>query len=86
MLKIFYRPNFIRTYKKLPLSLQEEIKEKIQLFSNKPDHIFLKTHKLKGKLKGTYSFSVNYQYRIVFIYKSENEVTLLALGDHDVYK
>lgn len=86
MLKIFYRPNFVRSYKKLPTSLQQEIKEKIELFTVNPNHLFLKTHKLKGKLKGLFSFSVNYQYRIVFLYKSEKEVSLLAVGDHDIYK
>ncbi|OGJ47520.1 hypothetical protein A2344_03335 [Candidatus Peregrinibacteria bacterium RIFOXYB12_FULL_41_12] len=86
MIKISYKPNFVRSYKKLPSSLQQEVKEKIGLFTENPSHIFLKTHKLKGKLKGLYSFSVNYQYRIVFLYKSEKEVSLLAVGDHDIYK
>jgi len=86
MLEIFYKPNFVRSYKKLSIDLQEEVRQKIRLFSSKPDHVFLKTHKLKGKLKGLYSFSVNYQYRIVFTYKSKKEASLLAIGDHDIYK
>ncbi len=86
MLRIFYKPYFVRQYNKLPVTLQQEVKEKIDLFKEHPDHVFLKTHKLKGKLAGFYSFSVNYKYRVIFEYKSSTEVRLLAVGDHDVYK
>lgn len=86
MIKVLYKPAFIRQYKKLPEALREEIKEKIGLFREDPSHLFLKSHKLKGKLKGFLSFSVNYEYRIVFEYETKNTVVLLAVGDHEVYK
>ncbi len=86
MIEITYKPTFIRQYKKLPQELQQEIKEKIQLFQKDHAHSFLKVHKLRGPLKGFLSFSVNYKYRIIFQYESKIEVVLLAVGDHDVYK
>lgn len=86
MLSIFYKPAFVRQYKKLPVLLQEEVKEKIALFRKTPKHPFLKVHKLKGKLKGFWSFSVNYEYRIVFQYESKTEAVLLVVGNHDIYK
>ncbi|MBI5152545.1 type II toxin-antitoxin system mRNA interferase toxin, RelE/StbE family [Candidatus Peregrinibacteria bacterium] len=86
MLEILYKPTFVRQYKKYSKPLQDEIKEKIGLFCQDPNHSFLKTHKLKGKLKDFWSFSVNYEYRIVFKYESKNTAILLAVGDHDVYK
>lgn len=85
-MKIVFTPAFVRQYKKLPTGLQVELKEKLELFQKNPRHKFLKTHKLKGRLKGRYSFSVNYSYRVVFDYLSKCEVVLLAVGDHDVYK
>jgi len=86
MINIVYTPNFLHQYKKLSLSLREEIKEKVELFRSDPRHPFLKTHKLSGKFDGLFSFSVNYVYRIVFMYDSKDTVALLSVGDHDVYK
>lgn len=85
-MKILYKPSFIKDYNKLPHDLQAEVKEKIQLFLNKENHLRLKVHKLSGKLKGSYSFSVNYSHRIVFEHESSNTVVFMAVGTHDIYK
>lgn len=85
-MKVSFAPSFVRAYKNLPKKLQQEIKEKIALFKSNPKHPFLKTHKLKGSLEGRYSFSANYKYRIVFMYRLREEAVLLIVGDHDVYK
>jgi addiction module RelE/StbE family toxin len=85
-MKIAYTPQFIRMFRKLESALQEEAVEKIELFEENPNHLQLKAHKLKGRLKNRYSFSVNYQTRIIYTLLSKNEVAFLAIGDHDVYK
>ncbi len=85
MIDVVYKPSFVRQYRKLPNALREEVGSKIAVFKEDPSHPFLKTHKLKGRLKGCYSFSVNYEYRIVFVYESKKRVALLAVGNHDVY-
>ena len=86
MLEVVYKPAFVRQYKKLSKDLQEEIVDKIGLFKSDPKHSFLRIHKLQGRLAGRYSFSVNYAYRVVFVYLSKNKVRFLSVGDHDVYK
>lgn len=86
MYEILFKPVFIRQYKKYPLEIQVEIKERIEILKKNPKHPFLKTHKLKGKLSECWSCSVNYNFRIVFEYESDNKIVLLAVGDHDVYK
>lgn len=86
MITVVYRPVFLRQYDKLPQELQEEAKEKIEIFRGNPRHPSLKAHKLKGKLRGSCSFSVNYKYRIIYEYESKSRVALLAVGDHDVYR
>lgn len=86
-MKVKYSASFIRMYKKLPIDLREEVREKISLFKDQKNHHSLKVHKLGGRLKGRFSFYVNYKFRIVFTYTSRKpkEATLMAIGDHDVY-
>lgn len=83
---ISYKPSFVREFKKLPVELQEEALERIELFKDVENHKKLKVHKLKGRLKNFHSFSVTYSHRIVFSYESKEEVVFIAIGDHDVYK
>ena len=85
-MEVLYTPSFIRQLKTFSTDLQEEIFEKVELFQNPKNHVTLKVHKLKGRLAGKYSFSVNYKTRIVFIYGGKKEAILLAVGTHEVYK
>lgn len=86
MYEIKYKPSFVRQYKKLDEALQNDVKRTIELLKQDPKHSLLKSHKLKGKLKGVWSCSVNFSYRIIFEYEKELVITCLAVGDHDVYK
>lgn len=83
---VAYTPQFRRQFRKLPKNLQNEVFEKIELFRITTNHEALRVHKLKGSLDGRYSFSVNYRYRIVFLWEKKNtSAILLAVGDHAVY-
>ena len=84
-MEIIYQNSFLRQLKKLPKDLKEEALEKIDLFKEDPINKQLKTHKLKGKFAGLYSFSVNYSYRIIFEIIEDN-YHFLEFGDHDIYK
>ncbi len=85
-MKIAYTPAFERQFHALDTALQEEALEKINLLKETINHRQLKVHKLHGPLRGRFSFSVNYKFRIVFAYLSKDEVILFAIGDHDVYR
>ncbi len=87
MVKVYYKPTFIRMYNKLPAGLQEETIARIELFKDIKNHRFIRVHKLKGKLRKYYGFWVDFHNRITFEYLSDDEVVLLTVGDHpDVYK
>ncbi len=86
-MEVSFTPAFIRQLKSLPEKLQEEALEKIEMFGDLENHQTLKVHKLKGRLNGHQSFSVNFSIRIVFCYlkTKPKEACLLAIGDHEVY-
>jgi mRNA-degrading endonuclease YafQ of YafQ-DinJ toxin-antitoxin module len=86
MFIVCYKPSFVRQFKKLPIGLQEEALARIALFRNPKNHTLLGVHKLHGKLKKYSGFSVDFQNRIVFDFLSENEVVLLSVGNHDIYR
>ncbi len=83
---VSYAPEFVRLYGRIELVLQDEIKEKITLFKDRSNHKTLNVHKLHGRLRGRYSFSVNYKYRIIFEYLNKTSVALITIGTHDIYK
>lgn len=87
-MQIKFYPRFIKQLKqlnKLPLDLQEEVLIKIDLFIENSRHPSLKNHKLQGRLRDFYSFSVNYSYRILYKIK-DNKVVLAEIGTHDLYR
>jgi addiction module RelE/StbE family toxin len=44
--------------------------------------VSLKTHKLSGELSGIYACSIDYQYRLTFVFDDES-VFLYSIGSHD---
>ena len=85
-MRVIFKPAFLRQLKKLEPALQGEAIEKIALFKDFNDHSALRVHALHGPLKGLHSFSVNYRYRIAFVFeKKKTEAALLTIGDHAVY-
>jgi toxin HigB-1 len=83
MFNVKYTKTFIKKLTKLEDSLIYEIKDKIELLKDKKNHKKLKVHKLHGRLKGAYSFYVNYKIRVVFEYLSKTEIILEDVGPHD---
>ncbi len=86
MIKVTFSSSFRRVYKKRlrnNAELQLKFIECLILFLNDPYHAKLHTHKLSGKLKDLWSFTVEYDIRVVFHFLSEHEVLLEDIGTHD---
>ncbi|MBI3337103.1 MAG: type II toxin-antitoxin system RelE/ParE family toxin [Candidatus Staskawiczbacteria bacterium] len=83
--RIYYHPQFRKSFFDLSKEIQKVAKIKIILFKNNPFTPSLKTHKLFGKLKKHWSFTVKGQYRIIFVF-NDNNVIFLDIGPHDIYK
>lgn len=85
-MKIFYSPKFISQYKKLPKQLKFEVAGREKTFFKNPFDPRLKTHKLTGKLKGLWAYSIDRKHRIIFEFVDKNTIRLHSVGTHDIYK
>ena len=84
-MEIRYRPRFAREFKKLPRDIQKLAEKREILFRKDPSDLRLKTHKLHGDLEGFSAFSVDYRYRIIFVFLEKEGVEFYSIGDHDIY-
>ena len=89
MRKVVPASSFRRAYKhfigKNP-SLRISIQVALEKLSADPFQPSLETHKLKGKLKGSFACSAGYDLRIVFDFTKNNpedDILLIDIGTHD---
>lgn len=85
-MEIIYTRKFLKIYKKIPTKVKVLAENKEKIFRSNPHDSRLKTHGLSGELDGRWSFSINYQYRIVFRYVENDKVQFLVIGTHAVYQ
>lgn len=85
-MKIIYSPRFAKLYKKLPKRIKLLAEGREEVFRQNPFASILKTHKLKGELKDFYSFSISYNWRIVFHFEDKDTVVFDNVGTHMIYK
>lgn len=86
-MKIAFSSSFKRSFKK-KIKGRKEIEdlfwEATALFIIDPFHSSLKTHKLSGKLKNLWSFSIEYDLRVVFYFEDNNKKAIfIYIGSHD---
>ena len=81
-------PHFERRYKKLPQEIKEKAKAREKIFVANAFDPRIGTHKLSGKDEGRWAYSVDYEYRIKFVFLDDKAgVLYLDIGTHDeVYR
>lgn len=82
-----FKRAFKATIKRRP-ELKSKIEEKLRLLTIDPYQSSLRTHKLKGKLSGVWSCTIEYDCRIIFSFEQnkqtkEEEIFLIDIGTHD---
>ena len=85
-MKIYYTNKFISSYKKLPGQIKKLSEQKEKIFRSDPFDPRLGTHKLGGKLKEFWAFSITKKYRIEFEFIGNKEVLFLKAGTHNIYR
>lgn len=84
---IVYSSKFAREYRKLPDNIKDIAEKHELIFRKNPFNPKLKTHKLKGGLKGFFSFSIGFKYRIIFEFSKDKDIVYFhSVGDHDIYQ
>lgn len=84
-MELFYTSRFLKSLRKLPSLVQNDVISSVEEFKNKNNHQRLNLHKLHGEMKMYHAFSVNFYYRVV-IKISKDNVHFMDVGTHDVYK
>ena len=85
-MRIYYSSKFEREYKKLPKEIKKLAEEKEAIFRENIFSPQLNTHKLHGRLKEYWVFSINEQYRIIFNFAKKDTIWFHSVGDHSVYQ
>ena len=87
-MNIYYHPRFRRSFRNLENQVKAQVEESIALFRRNHFDIRLGTHRLHGKLKKQWSFSVNNRDRVLFEFldKAQTEVVFLDIGNHRIYR
>ena len=83
MLNVAYSKKFLKSLSKLPKNIQNKAIAKDEIFRNNPFDTMLKTHKLHGKQKEEWAYSMDNSYRAIFIFLEDEEALFLDIGTHD---
>lgn len=70
----------------MPKFIQKAFLEKEGKFLTNPFGQALGTHKLHGKYKEYWAFTVIGQYRIMFLFMKDGDIGFINIGDHDIYR
>lgn len=84
--KIYYNEAFENQFKNLPKEIQNKARKKEELFKENPFYPSLRLHKLKGKLDGMWSISIDRKYRIIFKPLENGVILFVSVGLHAIYE
>ena len=85
-MEVSFSSSFRRSFKKRikgKAELENKFWVKLSVFIKDPFDPSLKTHKLSGKLKDLWSFSVAYDERVLFYFTDNENVVFIDIGNHD---
>jgi mRNA-degrading endonuclease YafQ of YafQ-DinJ toxin-antitoxin module len=84
--EVSFSSTFKRAFKKWikgDQDLEAKFWQKLEQFTANPFDPSLKTHKLSGKLKEFWSFSIGYDERVLFYFTQDGKAVFVDIGSHD---
>lgn len=85
-MEVGFSSTFKRAFKKRikgNAALEARFWKKLEQFTVDPFEPSLRTHKLSGKLKEFWSFSVDYDERVLFYFTEDEKAVFVDIGSHD---
>ena len=85
MIEVAFSSSFKRAFKKRVAGSPDRTKrfwERLEVFKNDPFDPTLRTHRLSGKLKHLWSFSIEYDLRVLFQFVEDQRVVFIDIGTH----
>jgi addiction module RelE/StbE family toxin len=86
MTEVAFSSSFKRAFRrriKGNAALETRFWERVELFQDNPFDQRLRTHKLSGTLKDLWSFSIQYDLRIVFSFLEGDRALFVDIGTHE---
>ena len=84
-IRIIHTARFLKSFKRLPKSIQEKAFGRDIIFRKNPFDPRLDTHKLHGRFKDYWAYSVDYHCRVIFIFSEPKIVSYYDIGFHPIY-
>ena len=89
MIEIAFSSSFKRAFRKRvqgKVGLEARFWERVAIFQNNPFDPRIRAHKLSGQLKDLWSFSVEYDVRVIFSFIEDGKALFIDIGTHkEVY-
>ena len=86
-MEVAFDESFKKSFRKKIKSkaAENDFYTRLELFINEPFAPALRTHKLSGTLKGFWSFSIEYDLRVVFYFTSDKpkKAVFINIGTHN---
>jgi mRNA-degrading endonuclease YafQ of YafQ-DinJ toxin-antitoxin module len=86
MTEVAFSSSFKRAFKKRVAgnsTLEQKFWKRLEIFTANPYDSRLRTHKLSGELRELWSFSVEYDVRVVFTFLGNDRALFEDIGTHD---
>lgn len=83
---IHYNDAFAEQFRALPTVIQKKAAKAEAFFRENPFHPSLRLHKLKGKLNGLWSISMDRKYLIIFKPLDDGVILFVSIGLHSIYE
>lgn len=85
-MEVAFSSSFRRAFRKVVKgkpALEEVFWARVEIFVQDPYDGRLRAHKLSGRLRDLWSFSVSYDLRVVFSFVEGGRAVFEDIGDHD---